>query len=404
MDNELFKLLLNNEFYEINKANVSSDIFTSDIKTLYEILVEAHLKYKKDISTEELFALWKNKYPVATRSEQNVMAEIVADIKHSADTNPDIAKDILSGLWKRKLGKKIAHLGLELSEGKEQAIDILNELIESAKNGFVNNTINEAVTKDIHELLEVADDKNRWKFPISSLYNQVYGLGPGEFLIGTARPETGKTAFGVSLACHPQGWCAQGARVALLGNEEDARRTMLRAYSCYTGMTKVDIALDPEAAVTKFKEISDNLEMIYIQDWFLEDVENYVSQGKFDCVIIDQADKIQIKGDAEGHERLRDLYKGLRAMSTRQSIALVGLSQASVEAEGKTVVTPSMMEGSKTGKYAEGDIIIGIGKYPDKADGTYDPIRFLTIGKNKISGYHGTLACMLKNELSRYED
>jgi hypothetical protein len=76
------------------------------------------------------------------------------------------------------------------------------------------------------------------------------------------------------------------------------------------------------------------------------------------------------------------------------------MSQASNEARGKTRLSPFEMEGSKIGKSAELDLIIGIGAL--ESDGEPDMTRYLTIGKNKLNGYHGTVTCYLQGEISRY--
>ena len=80
------------------------------------------------------------------------------------------------------------------------------------------------------------------------------------------------------------------------------------------------------------------------------------------------------------HERLRELYRCLRELAKRHDCAVIGVSQASAEAEGKTRVDFSMMEGSKTGKAAEADVVLGIGKHSGtNEDGEPDHTRFLTI-------------------------
>jgi len=61
-----------------------------------------------------------------------------------------------------------------------------------------------------------------------------------------------------------------------------------------------------------------------------------------------------------------------------------------------------MLEGSKVGKIAECDILLGVGKMnsPEEPD---DPTRWITVMKNKISGWHGTVICNLDIHTSRYE-
>ena len=132
-------------------------------------------------------------------------------------------------------------------------------------------------------------------------------------------------------------------------------------------------------------------------------LEAYLNKKKFDVVIVDMADKIALTQQFNsGHERLRELYYRLREAAKKFDCAILGLSQASAEAEGKTRITMSMMEGSKLGKAAESDVMLGIGRMNDP-DNPDDPSRWITVMKNKISGWHGTVLCNLNSQTSRYE-
>ena len=118
------------------------------------------------------------------------------------------------------------------------------------------------------------------------------------------------------------------------------------------------------------------------------------------------ADKISLSEKFNsGHERLRELYYRLRECAKKANdgngCAVIGISQASAEAEGKTRLTPTMLEGSKVGKISETDLLIGIGRM-DSADNPDDPARWITVMKNKISGWHGTVQCNLEVKVSRY--
>ena len=61
----------------------------------------------------------------------------------------------------------------------------------------------------------------------------------------------------------------------------------------------------------------------------------------------------------------------------------------------------SMMEGSKLGKAAESDIMLGLGKM-DNPDDPDDSTRWITVMKNKISGWHGTVMVNLDVDRNRY--
>jgi len=407
LDTQFIKKLLDVNFYESNKNKLHRALFEDDTLELYDIIVDAHKKYGADLSVKEVFELWQNANPVAQNSVLKSMKDLTTRIEHEDEISTEVASDILAGLWQRNIGKKISQLGINLMEGKYESFTKLEKLIEQSKNGFMPTDFGEETTKDLNILLAMTSDEARFRFNINSLSRHVYGIGRQEFGIIFARPETGKTAFGVSLALAPGGFCDQGAKVAILGNEERTERTMLRAYQSWTGMTKEEITHAPHLAVERFELISEKLSMMNIQNWTMNEVEAYVDKIDADVVLIDQMDKVKVEGvnsNIPNHERLGEIYVQGRELFKRQDCAGLVMSQASADAEGKTILTADMMEGSKTRKYAEADLIIGIGKHPDNADGSPETTRYLTVSKNKLSGWHGTETCKIEPGISRYVD
>ena len=190
-----------------------------------------------------------------------------------------------------------------------------------------------------------------------------------------------------------------------LGNEEKSMRTKLRAVQACSGMTREEIAEKPELARSIYTSIRDNLIFKDTQDWDLDKINAYCERVKPDILVIDQADKVHISGTHNSsHERIRSLYTALRELSKRHNCALIAVSQASAEAEGKTRIDFSMLEGSKTGKAAEADVIIGIGKAAGGGDDEQNTERCLYISKNKLSGFHGAIYCNIQPEVSRYAE
>jgi replicative DNA helicase len=247
-------------------------------------------------------------------------------------------------------------------------------------------------------------DESRWSFNISTIKEVCYGIGPAEFGIVFATPNTGKTAFVISLCCAPGGFCDQGAKVLYLGNEERTSRTMYRAMQAYSGMDKHQIKENPNLCRQKFTDIENQIEMFDVQDWTLAQIEAKCETEAVDVLILDQADKIQIEGQYNaGHERLRELYRRLREVAKRHDCAVIAVSQASADAEKKSRLSFTMMEGSKIGKAAESDLILGLGRHNAEME-TNEPdhTRFVTISKNKLSGWHGTIICNIEPEVSRY--
>lgn len=404
MELPLLKTLLRSSDYKANQSKLKRSIFSDDAAELYDLLDMAHAKYSHDLTPDEVYALWIADHPVATNTEKADFRDLLDDVQRSEALSEDIAQDVISKLHRREIGREITSLGINLSEGDTSAMGLLKALLDRVADSYSPDDFGPTTSKELDELLAISSDENRWQFNIHTLSRHLYGIGAGEFMIVLARPETGKTSFLVSLTAGPGGFCDQGAKVLFLGNEERTERTMLRAVQSASGMTRQQIADDPDTAMAAFSCAKANLEMMSVVDWNLDTVESFVHKMKPDVLIIDQSDKVGVSGQYQAtHERLRELYRRLRELAKRHNCALIGVSQASAEAEGKTRVDFSMAEGSKTGKAAEADVILGIGKHSgDNEDGQPDHTRFLTISKNKLSGYHGTIAVMMEPDIARY--
>ena len=405
MDIRLLKSLLSFEFYQDNKANLTPNLFEDEIQDAFSTIASAHDKYQHDLTSSDIQALWANNNPVATRSDADAFNGLITEIATVDPLSPLIVSDVLHGLWQRHIGTKVANMGIELADGNSSAMDRLVGLLDSTREGFMPTDFGDKTTKDIDQLLAGVTDDNRWRFNISTLSRHVYGIGAREFGCVFALPETGKTAFLVSICTGPGGFCEQGAKVIYLGNEEDTGRTMLRAMQAHAGLTREQIVANPQKARQKFTDIEDLFDMNEVMDWDLNKIEAYVEKEQPDILIIDQADKVNIGGNFNaGHERLRELYRRLRETAKKFDCAVLAVSQASNDAKGRTRLSGFDMEGSKIGKMAELDLCIGIGKHEagDVDDSEPDTSRYLTVSKNKLSGWHGTVICNIQPELSRY--
>jgi len=404
MEVQLLKTLLTKDSYNAAAHRLRKSIFSDEVGVLYELLGDTHSKYETDIKPDDLYSIWITQNPVATTSEIGDFRDTIDELKHADSITPEIAGDVIESLWRKDVGRDIANLGLNMAHGDLSAMARLQSLLERTKDGYMPDNFGEPTTDDIYELLAETSDDNRWKFNIETLARNVYGIGPSEFGIVFARPETGKSAFVISICAGPGGFCQQGAKVLYLGNEEKTTRTKLRAIQACSGMTREQIADNPDLAMSKYLSIKDRLIMKDVQEWDLDTISSYCEKIKPDVIVVDQSDKINIAGNYNAsHERIRELYRSLRELAKRHDAALLGVSQASADAEGRTRIDFSMLEGSKTGKAAEADLIVGIGKHSGNGDDdTPDHTRFINISKNKLSGYHGCVICNIQPEVSRY--
>jgi len=405
MEQQLIKTILNNATYLENQANLRRSLFSDDFAAIYDLVKEAHGKYEHDITPDEVYSLWLSQNPVATSAEIHEVRDVVDQIKHAEAISSDIASDVINNLWRKDIGREVANLGINMSEGDPSALRRLQTLLERISDSYMPDDFGEDITDDIYELLAEVSDDNKFAFNISTLSRHLYGLGGGDFAIVAARPETGKSAFMVSICAAPGGFCSQGAKVLYLGNEEKSMRTKLRAVQACSNMTREQIAQKPDLANSVYMSIRDKLIFKDTQDWDLDKINAYCERVKCDILIIDQADKVHIAGNYNSsHERIRELYRSLREVAKRHNCAVIAVSQASADAEGKTRIDFSMLEGSKTGKAAEADVIIGIGKAAGGGDDEQNTERCLYISKNKLSGFHGAIYCKIEPEVSRYAE
>jgi len=376
-------------------------MFPQELADLFDTILKGHSKYDRDLTVLEVRELYSVHNPTATRARKEIVSDILDDIASLPHIGEDVANDVVRSIWQQEVGRRIADLSLSIMEGSTEKLQEIKSIVEKSEEGFVPEDDTEPVPTDLDTLLDYIQTEDCWKFNIPSLSKMVRGGKGGEFMIAFARPEIGKTAFYVSLAASPNGFCCQGADVHIITNEEPARRTMLRAASAYTGYTQEELFMKKGEAKKMFSEIAPNLTMVDNVDASIEWLNVYCENKKPDILIIDQLDKINVQGSfARTDEKLRAIYTKFREVCKRHNLFGIGISQASADAESKTNVTYAMMENSKTGKAAEADLIIGIGK-SDITDNN-DERRYLTISKNKLTGFHGNIVCNLDISKSRF--
>ena len=403
IEKQIIKLLLGKKFYTQYKGQITRNVLQGNFGSLFDTIQKAHDKYDADINIDELYSLHTTVYnPAITRAAKEQLSELIEDIRETQEPSKEIADDIVKILSERDVAQRIAVEATEIFNGKPADFNTILSMIEKYKTGLPSEKL-DAVTNDISELIEKLNVVSKWQFNLTILKNNIGGIGPGNLMIAFARPEVGKTAFWVSLVSAPYGFAEQGAKVHAFINEEPAVRTQMRAISCFTGYNREQISENTGEAQVEWAKIKDNIKMIDTVDWTIDDIDSHCEKHKPDLIVIDQLDKINVKGTfARTDEKLRAIYTGAREIAKRRECVVIAISQASADAHNRDHISFDMMENSKTGKAAEADLIIGIGNRTSN-DPTNN-MRVLNISKNKITGWHGDPSCIIDKYLSRYTD
>lgn len=405
MELALIKTLLDRDFYEQHKGIRCPDkIFTKDVRKIKQALDQGMTSYEGDLTVADLQAVFHATNQSMTTATRTAYDDLFNRIDRSHPLKQEIAEDTLSKLFQQHVGDRVASLGFDFVNGAENSLEPLRRLLEDYKDDFTPNLRVDWDDIDIDTLLIANDLETQWKFNIPSLRRKVEGVSGGHLLLVGARPNTGKTSFHASLIAGPDGWASQGAKCIVLCNEESYERVGARYLSAATNMTMDEVRENVALARKRYEPIKKNLRIKDSTNKDMQWVEAVVKNEQPDIVVLDMGDKFATKNSDKSDVYLKDAAIHARNIAKQYKCCVIWMSQLSAVAEGKVFVDQSMMEGSKTGKAAEADLMILISKNPivEGAD-EQDTQRHLNIAKNKLKGgYHGVIHCELDGGRSLY--
>ena len=405
MELALLKTLLNKDFYEQHKGiRCPDNIFSKDVRKLKQALDSAMEVYDTDLTVQDLHAVFQAQNQSMTTATKTAYDDLFRKIDKTEPIKPEIAEDVLSSMFQQYVGDQVASIGFDFVNGTKTTLEPLRRLLEDYKDDFTPNLRIEWNDISIDTLLTANDLETQWKFNIPTLRRKVEGVSGGHLLLVGARPNTGKTSFHASLVAGPDGWARQGAKCIILCNEESYERVGARYLCAATNMTMEEVRGNISLARSRYDPVRQNIRIKDSTNKDMRWVEAVVKNEKPDIVILDMGDKFATKNSDKSDVYLKDAAIHARNIAKQYKCCVVWMSQLSAVAEGKVFVDQSMMEGSKTGKAAEADLMILISKNP-VVEGAeeQDTQRHLNIAKNKLKGgYHGVIHTELDGGRSIY--
>jgi replicative DNA helicase len=300
------------------------------------------------------------------------------------------------------VGDRVANLGFDFVNGTEDSLEPLRLLLEEYKNDFTPNLRVDWDDNSLDTILDATLLESRWGFNISSLARRVEGVSGGHLVLVGARPNTGKTSFHASLIAASEGFAHQGAKCIVLCNEEAYTRVAARYISASANMTMKEVRENKALAHKRYEPIRKNVLFKDSTGKGMAWVESVVKQEKPDIVVLDMGDKFADISSERSDITLKTAAIHARNIAKQYDCCVIWMSQLSAEAEGKADLNQSMMEGSKTGKAAEADLMVLIGKTQQAEGEDEDPVRYLNLAKNKLNGYQGKITCVLDGSRSIY--
>ena len=404
MELALVKTLLNRDFYDRHKGIKCPDkIFTKDVRKIKQSLDAAMEAYEYvDLTVADLYAVFNRMNASMTTATRGAYDDLFKRLEIVEPIKEEIAQDTLSQMFQQYVGDQVANLGFDFVNGTESSLEPLRKLLEDFKDDFTPNLRVDWDDNSLDTILDATLLESRFKFNIGSLARRVEGVSGGHLVLVGARPNTGKTSFHASLLAGADGFAHQGAKCIVLCNEEAYTRVAARYISASANMTMTEVRENKALAHKRYEPIRKNVLFKDSTGKNMAWVEAVVKQEKPDIVVLDMGDKFADVSSERSDITLKTAAIHARNIAKQYDCCVIWMSQLSAEAEGKADLNQAMMEGSKTGKAAEADLMILIGKTQQAEGEDEDPIRYLNLAKNKLNGFQGKITCQLDGSRSIY--
>jgi len=405
MELSLIRSLMDKEFYDEHRgARCPDRLFSKDVRKIKQSIDTAMDRYERTVTPAEIEALFMANNPTLTTAQKQAYSHLFQQVQKEQPMGSDVAQEVLSKLFQQVIGEDIANLGFDYVNGSKSSLEPLRDMLEQYGDDFTPNLRIDWEDINLDTILAMTDLESQWTFNIPTLTRKVEGINAGHLIEVGARPNTGKTSFHASLVAGPNGFAWQGARVIVLCNEEGYHRVAHRYITAATGMDKFEIVKHKQEALSVFNRIRDKIMFKDATSRDMSWVESVCKSYKPDIVILDMGDKFaRTSGFSRPDEALKANAVHARQIAKQQECAVFYMSQLSAEAEGKVVLNQAMMEGSRTGKAAEADLMLMISKNPTvEGQEEEDNQRHINVVKNKLSGWHGIVHTDLEYKIARY--
>jgi len=405
MELSLIRSLMDKEFYDDHRGSKCPDrLFSSDVRKIKKSIDTAMDRYERSVLPDEIEALFMSDNPTLTTAQKASYSSLFGQIKREQPLGSDIAQEVLSKLFQQVIGEDVANIGFDMVNGDAATLEKLRNLLERYGDDFIPNLNIEWDDITIETLMAKAELEAKWTFNIPSVTRLVEGVSGGQLIEVGARPNTGKTSFHASLIAAPGGFAHQGAKCIILCNEEPTHRVGARYLTAAAGMSAREVKGNMGKAKAMYEPVMQNIKIKDAGGRDMAWVESVCKSENPDILVLDMGDKFGVAGNyARPDEALKACAIYARQLAKTYDCAVFYMSQLSADAEGRSQLNQSMMEGSRTGKAAEADLMILIGKSPTVEGEQEDsPVRNINIVKNKLNGWHGIIDVELDYQTARY--
>jgi replicative DNA helicase len=392
--------------YKYHQSIKKIDNLQKEYKMLYDRIDDIYQLFPEmdSIQPDEIKAYLAYKMPSYRNLE--FLTELV-DLAMETQVGPEITELQLQQLAERHIaGKIVACLAPVLEGVKFEQIPKAMELVQEYEDLAGSLTADDALqpcTDTIEALVEQKVSKTGLTFPITKLQNAIGDAEYGTSGLIFARPETGKTSLGLTLAAH---WseCMKNDPDWLglyFGVEERITKHRMRFHQSLLGCKEVHLIAKPAVAEAEAIKRGRDKFMFFGSVANTRHIEQLTKRYNPKCIIIDQTPKIYMPGQPDSEvQRLAKIFLWVRQFAKAQDILAVNLMQAAASAENKQWLSQTDMHNSKTDVAGETDWACGVGVVNEPG---MEFTRFLSLCRNK-NGPHVRAQTYFDAERCRYYD
>ena len=359
------------QYYDRDKSATNVD---------FELLSKRILRKVNDNPKhKELVQIYLERVSLVDISGVNVITEVL-----------EYKKDIVS-----------LHLAEALvARNKSHSQDLIEQLqkLESAID-LDTNVDEEYQGMDLGTLLSSFSEENLIRVAPKSLNRRLGGgVLRGHHILLAAMPETGKSLFAMHMT---NGFVQQGLKVLYIGNEDPVVSLVLRFVSNLTGLTKIQLLEDPDAAMEIAMSLGyDRAVFVGLSPGTLPEIRSLIVKHKPDVLVVDQLRNVQTKSENRTNQ-LEAVARGMRDFARQYNLLSVSVTQAADSARDKLILNMGDIDGSNIGMPGACDVMVMVGMNAAYYDADE---RHVSLAKNKLTGDHASWAVRIDKFTSRIID
>ena len=174
IDRQILGFCLSSDFFSKVSGIVNRDMFTREMRDVFDVIFHVHTEYGKDMTAGELSVMFNDRNPAMPDSTREKAQELILMLDRGNPDNIDMHLDMVRNFWLRDRARIIGEKAIEIFTGESEEFGELRSLIETVEDGRISDrTTYEEVTDDLDELLDAHTGEPDFPFEFGLINERV---------------------------------------------------------------------------------------------------------------------------------------------------------------------------------------------------------------------------------------